>query len=167
MPCPDCSRPRVELVHCQVLTCTPLLLTWTGWACQVSLPSFSMGLPAYHILAPSETSSNLARYDGVRYRKRVEGAAELVGMCKGARMAGFGPEVRCAPPACPSPPPPSLSLSYSHTHTRTLTHTRNLPFLALHPKALYADPYSRLIHRERGLALGTPSPAPESSPANF
>eukprot|EP00897_Mesotaenium_endlicherianum_P008203 jgi/Mesen1/7410/ME000388S06631 len=61
---------------------------------EVSLPSFSMGLPAYYILAPSEASSNLARYDGVRYGKRVEGAAELVGMYKGTRMAGFGPEVK-------------------------------------------------------------------------
>ena len=39
---------------------------------QVSLPSLEVGLPAYYVLALSEASSNLARYDGVRYGLRVE-----------------------------------------------------------------------------------------------
>lgn len=43
---------------------------------QVSLPTFHLGLPAYYVLALSEASSNLSRYDGVRYGLRVtEGAA--------------------------------------------------------------------------------------------
>jgi aspartyl-tRNA(Asn)/glutamyl-tRNA(Gln) amidotransferase subunit A len=51
----------------------------TGVACavlQVSLPTFHLGLPAYYVLALSEASSNLSRYDGVRYGLRAtEGAA--------------------------------------------------------------------------------------------
>lgn len=44
---------------------------------QVSLPTYPAGLPAYYVLAVSEASSNLARYDGVRYGMRAEGAEEL------------------------------------------------------------------------------------------
>jgi len=43
--------------------------------CQVSLPTFALGLPAYYVLALSEASSNLSRYDGVRYGLRAGDAA--------------------------------------------------------------------------------------------
>ncbi|HEX9717701.1 MAG TPA: amidase family protein, partial [Actinomycetota bacterium] len=50
-------------------------------------------LSAYYLIAPSEASSNLARYDGVRYGSRVEGA-DSVEMMMRTRGAGFGPEVK-------------------------------------------------------------------------
>jgi aspartyl-tRNA(Asn)/glutamyl-tRNA(Gln) amidotransferase subunit A len=60
---------------------------------EISLPHTKYALPAYYIVAPAEASSNLARYDGVRYGLREEGA-ELIDMYESTRAAGFGPEVR-------------------------------------------------------------------------
>jgi aspartyl-tRNA(Asn)/glutamyl-tRNA(Gln) amidotransferase subunit A len=60
---------------------------------EVSLPHTKLALPAYYIVAPAEASSNLARYDGVRYGLRVEGR-DIIGMYEGTRAAGFGAEVR-------------------------------------------------------------------------
>ncbi|XP_022930890.1 glutamyl-tRNA(Gln) amidotransferase subunit A, chloroplastic/mitochondrial-like [Cucurbita moschata] len=60
---------------------------------EVSLPSFSLGLPAYYILASSESSSNLARYDGVRYGNQAV-ADELTGLYQNSRATGFGSEVK-------------------------------------------------------------------------
>ncbi|MEC8210995.1 MAG: amidase family protein, partial [Pseudomonadota bacterium] len=59
----------------------------------VSLPHTKYALPAYYIIAPAEASSNLARYDGVRYGKRLEGE-NLIDMYEKTRGAGFGTEVR-------------------------------------------------------------------------
>ncbi len=61
----------------------------------VSLPHTKYALPAYYIIAPAEASSNLARYDGVRYGLRVapEGGS-LDAMYEATRAAGFGPEVK-------------------------------------------------------------------------
>ncbi|HJT25467.1 MAG TPA: Asp-tRNA(Asn)/Glu-tRNA(Gln) amidotransferase subunit GatA, partial [bacterium] len=60
---------------------------------EVSLPSSPYGLAAYYVLAPSEASSNLARYDGVRYGLRVPGE-NIVEMYSKTRAAGFGTEVK-------------------------------------------------------------------------
>ncbi len=60
---------------------------------EVSLPHTAYALPAYHLIAPAEASSNLARYDGVRYGRRVEGA-DLIDTYARTRGAGFGAEVR-------------------------------------------------------------------------
>ena len=59
----------------------------------VSLPHTQYALPAYYIIAPAECSSNLARYDGVRYGPRVEGA-NLRDMYELTRAKGFGAEVK-------------------------------------------------------------------------
>jgi aspartyl-tRNA(Asn)/glutamyl-tRNA(Gln) amidotransferase subunit A len=59
----------------------------------VSLPHTKYALPAYYIVAPAEASSNLARYDGVRYGLRVSGR-DVIGMYEGTRAQGFGAEVR-------------------------------------------------------------------------
>lgn len=61
---------------------------------EVSLPTFGLGLPAYYVLALSEASSNLSRYDGVRYGARAAGAGDLAGMYCGSRGAGLGDEVK-------------------------------------------------------------------------
>ena len=60
---------------------------------EVSLPHTKYALPAYYIVAPAEASSNLARYDGVRYGLRVEGK-DIRAMYEGTRGEGFGKEVR-------------------------------------------------------------------------
>ncbi|HEY0148507.1 MAG TPA: Asp-tRNA(Asn)/Glu-tRNA(Gln) amidotransferase subunit GatA [Allosphingosinicella sp.] len=62
---------------------------------EVSLPHTKYALPTYYIIAPAEASSNLARYDGVRYGRRVapEGG-NLQDMYEATRAAGFGPEVK-------------------------------------------------------------------------
>ena len=59
----------------------------------VSLPHTRYALPAYYIVAPAEASSNLARYDGVRYGKRVSGR-NIIEMYENTRAEGFGAEVR-------------------------------------------------------------------------
>ena len=60
---------------------------------EIDLPHTRYALPAYYIVAPAEASSNLARYDGVRYGLRVE-ADDLTSMYERTRAAGFGPEVK-------------------------------------------------------------------------
>ena len=59
----------------------------------VSVPAFTYGLTAYYLIAPAEASSNLARYDGVRYGLRVD-AADTNAMYAATRTAGFGAEVK-------------------------------------------------------------------------
>ena len=62
---------------------------------EVSLPHTKYALPAYYIVAPAEASSNLARYDGVRYGQRVTPpGGSLADMYEATRAAGFGPEVK-------------------------------------------------------------------------
>jgi aspartyl-tRNA(Asn)/glutamyl-tRNA(Gln) amidotransferase subunit A len=60
---------------------------------RVSLPHTGAGVATYYIVAPAEASSNLARYDGVKYGLRAEGR-DLTSMSARTRAAGFGPEVR-------------------------------------------------------------------------
>ncbi|HZN43056.1 MAG TPA: Asp-tRNA(Asn)/Glu-tRNA(Gln) amidotransferase subunit GatA [Actinomycetota bacterium] len=59
-----------------------------------SLPHAEYTLSAYYLIAPSEASSNLARYDGVRYGYRAEGGEDSVDMMSRTRGEGFGPEVK-------------------------------------------------------------------------
>ena len=59
---------------------------------EVSLPTFDIALSAYYLIAPAECSSNLARFDGVRYGLRVDGATTEEMMAR-TRAEGFGPEV--------------------------------------------------------------------------
>jgi aspartyl-tRNA(Asn)/glutamyl-tRNA(Gln) amidotransferase subunit A len=61
---------------------------------EISLPHTKYALPTYYIIAPAEASSNLARYDGVRYGLRVETSGGLDEMYAATRAAGFGAEVR-------------------------------------------------------------------------
>jgi aspartyl-tRNA(Asn)/glutamyl-tRNA(Gln) amidotransferase subunit A len=63
---------------------------------EVSCPHFQYALPAYYLIAPSECSSNLARFDGVRFGLRVgdDGARSLEEVMSLTREAGFGPEVK-------------------------------------------------------------------------
>ena len=60
----------------------------------VSLPNTPHALPAYYIVAPAEASSNLARYDGIRFGKAASGAKNLLDLYMKSRGTGFGPEVK-------------------------------------------------------------------------
>ncbi|HEY9796193.1 MAG TPA: Asp-tRNA(Asn)/Glu-tRNA(Gln) amidotransferase subunit GatA [Leptolyngbyaceae cyanobacterium] len=60
----------------------------------ISCPRFRYGLPTYYIIAPSEASANLARYDGVKYGLRTPDADNLLSMYTKTRAAGFGKEVK-------------------------------------------------------------------------
>ena len=61
---------------------------------EISCPRFRYGIAAYYIIAPSEASANLARYDGVRYGARAEDAENLMDMYTRTRSEGFGAEVK-------------------------------------------------------------------------
>jgi aspartyl-tRNA(Asn)/glutamyl-tRNA(Gln) amidotransferase subunit A len=61
---------------------------------EISLPRTSYALPTYYIIAPAEASSNLARYDGVRFGHRAEGARSLDELYEATRGEGFGTEVK-------------------------------------------------------------------------
>lgn len=61
---------------------------------EISCPRFRYGIAAYYIIAPSEASANLARYDGVKYGARIEDAENLMEMYTRTRAEGFGAEVK-------------------------------------------------------------------------
>ncbi len=63
---------------------------------EISLPHTKYALPAYYVIAPAEASSNLARYDGVRYGRRaaIKAGEGIAAMYERTRAEGFGPEVR-------------------------------------------------------------------------
>src|SRR5581483_4008050 len=61
---------------------------------EVSLPNSKLAVPCYYVLAPAEASSNLSRYDGVRYGYRAPEYADLTEMYERTRAEGFGPEVK-------------------------------------------------------------------------
>ncbi len=61
---------------------------------EVSLPHTKYALPTYYIVAPAEASSNLARYDGVRYGHRTKTARDITDLYEKSRAEGFGPEVQ-------------------------------------------------------------------------
>lgn len=61
---------------------------------ETSLPSLALSVPTYYVVAPAEASSNLARYDGVRYGHRAENPADLADLYERSRGEGFGAEVK-------------------------------------------------------------------------
>ena len=65
-----------------------------GEAVEVNLPNMELAVPVYYVLAPAEASSNLARFDGVRYGFRAPEYSDLLDMYKKTRAQGFGAEVK-------------------------------------------------------------------------
>ena len=61
---------------------------------EISLPNLNLSIPAYYVIAPSEASSNLSRFDGVRYGYRCDDPKDLMDMYKRSRGEGFGKEVQ-------------------------------------------------------------------------
>jgi aspartyl-tRNA(Asn)/glutamyl-tRNA(Gln) amidotransferase subunit A len=60
----------------------------------VSLPQTELAIPAYYVIAPAEASSNLSRFDGVRYGHRAENPTDLADLYRRSRAEGFGAEVK-------------------------------------------------------------------------
>jgi aspartyl-tRNA(Asn)/glutamyl-tRNA(Gln) amidotransferase subunit A len=65
-----------------------------GQIVEIALPNAEHGISAYYVIAPAEASSNLARFDGVRYGLREAGDEDLIEMYERTRSEGFGPEVK-------------------------------------------------------------------------
>ncbi|MCC0028089.1 MAG: Asp-tRNA(Asn)/Glu-tRNA(Gln) amidotransferase subunit GatA [Zhengella sp.] len=88
---------RVDGMPDEILTLWQKGIDWLRDAgaeiVDISLPHTKYALPAYYIVAPAEASSNLARYDGVRYGLRVQGK-DIADMYEKTRAAGFGDEVK-------------------------------------------------------------------------
>ena len=59
---------------------------------EISLPNAELGIPVYYVIAPAEASSNLARFDGVRYGYRARDYGDVADMIRKSRAQGFGPE---------------------------------------------------------------------------
>ncbi|MEN7432459.1 Asp-tRNA(Asn)/Glu-tRNA(Gln) amidotransferase subunit GatA [Chromobacterium sp. TRC.1.1.SA] len=63
-------------------------------AVEIALPNTELSIPAYYVIAPAEASTNLSRYDGVRYGHRAKDYKDLVDMYEKTRAEGFGDEVK-------------------------------------------------------------------------
>jgi aspartyl-tRNA(Asn)/glutamyl-tRNA(Gln) amidotransferase subunit A len=63
-------------------------------ALEITLPNTALAVPVYYVLAPAEASSNLSRFDGVRYGHRASGYSDLTDMYRRTRAEGFGTEVK-------------------------------------------------------------------------
>jgi aspartyl-tRNA(Asn)/glutamyl-tRNA(Gln) amidotransferase subunit A len=79
-----------DAVRAALATCADLGATLVD----VSLPRTELSIPVYYIIAPAEASSNLSRYDGVRYGHRTEHANDLLDFYRKSRSEGFGAEVK-------------------------------------------------------------------------
>ncbi len=83
-----------DAVRARVLGAVETLAALGAQIVDVSLPHTKYAVPAYYVVATAEASSNLARYDGVRYGLRAAGDGSLQGMFAATREAGFGAEVK-------------------------------------------------------------------------
>lgn len=83
-----------EEVKCAVLSAADAYRAMGAEITEVSMPSLPFAIPAYYLISSSEASSNLARFDGVKYGYRAEGTDSYVEMVKRTRAEGFGDEVK-------------------------------------------------------------------------
>jgi aspartyl-tRNA(Asn)/glutamyl-tRNA(Gln) amidotransferase subunit A len=91
--CPDLVQGCAPDVVARVHQAAEALTAAGAHVEEVRVPEFAYGLSAYYLIAPAEASSNLARYDGVRYGLRVDGE-DAATMNTATRTAGFGAEVK-------------------------------------------------------------------------
>jgi aspartyl-tRNA(Asn)/glutamyl-tRNA(Gln) amidotransferase subunit A len=91
--CPDLIEGCEPDVKARVYEAADALAAAGAKVEEISVPEFGYGLSAYYLIAPAEASSNLARYDGVRYGLRVD-ADDAAAMNLATRTAGFGAEVK-------------------------------------------------------------------------
>ncbi|MCM8596054.1 Asp-tRNA(Asn)/Glu-tRNA(Gln) amidotransferase subunit GatA [Accumulibacter sp.] len=85
-----CDREIIELVDAAVADYRRL----GAETVSISLPNMRLSVPAYYVIAPAEASSNLARFDGVRYGYRAAEYHDLIDMYRKTRAQGFGAEVK-------------------------------------------------------------------------
>jgi len=91
----DLARDAIESGVREVFEATLATIERLGGEiAEVPLPHAEHGISAYYVIAPAEASSNLARYDGVRYGMRAETSGDVIEMYEATRAAGFGPEVK-------------------------------------------------------------------------
>jgi len=87
-----------EGVEADVLACVRTALAWFesqgAHTVPIELPNTALAVPVYYVLAPAEASSNLSRFDGVRYGHRAKDYADLRDMYRRTRAEGFGAEVQ-------------------------------------------------------------------------
>ncbi|MCL2745849.1 MAG: Asp-tRNA(Asn)/Glu-tRNA(Gln) amidotransferase subunit GatA [Coriobacteriia bacterium] len=76
----------------EVLDSAELLAGMGAEVVEITLPSTKYGLPAYYVLGPAEASSNMARFDGIRYGHRAENAEDILDLYMRSRSEGFGDE---------------------------------------------------------------------------
>ncbi len=88
------SRDLAEDVAKPILAAVEVLKRLGCETVEVSLPNQGLSVPVYYVLAPAEASSNLSRFDGVRYGYRAEGYTDLADMYRKTRGEGFGAEVK-------------------------------------------------------------------------
>jgi aspartyl-tRNA(Asn)/glutamyl-tRNA(Gln) amidotransferase subunit A len=91
--CPDLIEGCATDVAARVYEAAEALAAAGAKVDEVRVPEFAYGLSAYYLIAPAEASSNLARYDGVRYGLRID-AEDAATMNTATRTAGFGAEVK-------------------------------------------------------------------------
>jgi aspartyl-tRNA(Asn)/glutamyl-tRNA(Gln) amidotransferase subunit A len=91
--CPDLIDGCATDVAARVYEAAEALAATGAKVDEVRVPEFAYGLSAYYLIAPAEASSNLARYDGVRYGLRID-ADDAAAMNTATRTAGFGAEVK-------------------------------------------------------------------------
>jgi aspartyl-tRNA(Asn)/glutamyl-tRNA(Gln) amidotransferase subunit A len=91
--CPDLIDGCAADVAARVYQAAEALAAAGAKVDEVRVPEFAYGLSAYYLIAPAEASSNLARYDGVRYGLRID-ADDAASMNTATRTAGFGAEVK-------------------------------------------------------------------------
>ena len=88
-----------EGVEPGVLKCVREAIAWFAsqgaHTLAVELPNTALAVPVYYVIAPAEASSNLSRFDGVRYGHRAKDYADLADMYSRTRAEGFGAEVKC------------------------------------------------------------------------
>jgi aspartyl-tRNA(Asn)/glutamyl-tRNA(Gln) amidotransferase subunit A len=91
----DLAREAIEPGVREVFEATlSRIETLGGELAEVALPHAEHGISAYYVIAPAEASSNLARYDGVRYGVRAESSGDVIEMYEATRARGFGAEVK-------------------------------------------------------------------------
>ena len=81
-------------VRAAVMTAVDVLAAQGARVSEVSLPDTELAIPAYYVIAPAEASSNLSRFDGVRYGHRAAEYTDLASMYERTRAEGFGAEVK-------------------------------------------------------------------------
>ncbi len=90
---PELIDGTSDEVRDRVVAAQEALVAQGATLVELSAPELRLGLAAYYLIAPAEASSNLARYDGVRYGNRVD-APDVAAMMTATRTAGFGDEVK-------------------------------------------------------------------------